>query len=83
LWLIPLVSFVPLWFFYLCDLRAFVVNPLSVLCAFVVNPLSVLCAFVVNPLSVLRAFVVNPLSVLRAFVVQSYPPSPITLPNHN
>jgi hypothetical protein len=66
------VSFVPLWFFYLCDLRAFVVNPLSVL-----------CAFVVNPLSVLRAFVVNPLSVLRAFVVQSYPPSPITLPNHN
>jgi hypothetical protein len=38
---------------------------------------------VVNPLSVLRAFVVNPLSVLRAFVVQSYPPSPITLPNHN
>ncbi|TRT97726.1 hypothetical protein FXO09_20235 [Microcystis aeruginosa KLA2] len=66
------MSFVPLWFFYLCDLRAFVVNPLSVL-----------CAFVVNPLSVLRAFVVNPLSVLRAFVVQSYPPSPITLPNHN
>jgi hypothetical protein len=66
------VSFVPLWFFYLCDLRAFVVNPLSDLRAFVVNPLSVLCAFVVNPLS-----------VLRVFVVQSYPPSPITLPNHN
>ena len=66
------MSFVPLWFFYLCDLRAFVVNPLSDLRAFVVNPLSVLCAFVVNPLS-----------VLRVFVVQSYPPSPITLPNHN
>ena len=66
------MSFVPLWFFYL-----------RVLCAFVVNPLSVLRAFVVNPLSVLCAFVVNPLSVLRAFVVQSYPPSPITLSNHN
>jgi len=52
---------VPLWFFYL----------------------RVLCAFVVNPLRVLRAFVVNPLRVLCAFVVQSYPPSPITLPNHN